>query len=42
MVHIPFKLHNFNGPFEISISPLQNLMGPESLISILEDNRHEI
>ena len=28
------KLHNLNGPFEISMGPLQNLMGPKSLISI--------
>ena len=25
------KLHNFNGPFEISMGPLQTLMGPRIL-----------
>ena len=28
------KLHNLNAPFEISMGPLQNLMGPKSLIYI--------
>ena len=32
------KLHNVNEPLEISMGPLQDLMGQESLISILEHN----
>ena len=35
------KLHNIDGPFEISMDPLQNLMGPKihnTNVSILEHN----
>ena len=36
------KFSFFNGPFEIFMGPLQNLMAQESLISTLEHNWHEI
>ena len=41
MVHILFntcRLHNFNGPFEISMGPLQNLMGPRILNICIRTN----
>ena len=31
MAHIPFKFPNFNGPFEIFMGHLQNLIGPRIL-----------
>ena len=37
------RLHNFNRPFEISMAPLQSLMGPRILnIYILEHNWHDL